>query len=346
MGGVAGGPDAGAPGDGDAPSIDHGEVEGAPTVVLRAGGYEATFVPSVGMLGSSLRRRGRELLTFTGLAGYRNGHVTALPLLHPWANRLGSSTYQLGSTWVDVEHEPPVHLNNGLPIHGTLVAAAGWQIEAEIADGTRAMLQARYDFGHHPEQLRSFPFPHDIVLFAELSDLGLRLTTTIANTGPGVVPVSFGWHPYLQLDGVPRRELALDLPAREHLELDLRMLPTGASVVEPAVTLALGDGSREVTLDDSYRLGPGGDDRRFALRRIAGGHLGTDPGGGTDDAERVVMDMVDGYTYAQLYAPTNQAFVAIEPMTAPVNALVTGEHRDVEPGSSFSATFTVHAEGL
>ena len=34
------------------------------------------------------------------------------------------------------------------------------------------------------------------------------------------VPVSFGWHPYVMLPGVDRRDLSVVLPAREELELD------------------------------------------------------------------------------------------------------------------------------
>ena len=66
-----------------------GSLEGEPSVTLAAGDLEATFLPGLGLLGTSLRHRGQELLALPGgVAGYRDRHVTGLPLLAPWANRL------------------------------------------------------------------------------------------------------------------------------------------------------------------------------------------------------------------------------------------------------------------
>jgi aldose 1-epimerase len=52
----------------------------------------------------------------------------------------------------------------------------------------------------------------------------------------------------------------------------------------------------------------------------------------------------DQYPYAQVYAPSGEALVALEPMTAPVNALVTGDHRTLPPGETMSATFAVRVD--
>ena len=51
--------------------------------------------------------------------------------------------------------------------------------------------------------------------------------------------------------------------------------------------------------------------------------------------------MGEGYELAQVFAPAGGRFVCLEPMTAPVNALLTGACRIVEPGDSFSARFVV-----
>ena len=62
------------------------------TVNLRdeRSGIEASFVPSAGMLCSSLRRHGAELLAQNdGIGAYaRHGKTMGIPLLYPWANRL------------------------------------------------------------------------------------------------------------------------------------------------------------------------------------------------------------------------------------------------------------------
>ena len=66
-------------------------VDGIPALTLASDGdgLEATFVPSAGMVGCSLRHRGEELLGQRGgLRTYIEERSTmGIPLLHPWANR-------------------------------------------------------------------------------------------------------------------------------------------------------------------------------------------------------------------------------------------------------------------
>ena len=77
------------------PAIRVGVVDGEAAVRLAAGELEATFLVGLGMLGTSLRHRGEELLALPGgVAGYRDRNVTGLPLLAPWANRLPSWRYR------------------------------------------------------------------------------------------------------------------------------------------------------------------------------------------------------------------------------------------------------------
>lgn len=322
----------------EAPTARTGSFEGVNSVELTGGGYTATFLPELGMLGSSLTVDGHELLSLHGgVDHYREGHTTGLPLLHPWANRLARPRYEFDGTWVDFDRSPPVHLSGDLPIHGTMIAATGWQVEAVLADSTRSLLQARFPFGSSPERLASFPFPHDVVLFVELSDLGMRVTTTIHATGDRRVPVSFGWHPYFVLPGVHRRDLSVVLPDREHLVSDARGLPTGDSTQLAASTTLLGDGSREATFDDTYRLGSAEADRVLAIEGPAPAGTGR---------VRLSIELDEFYPYAQVYAPSGSSFVALEPMTAPVNALVSGDHRVVPPGESFAASFVVRYEAV
>ena len=56
----------------------------------------------------------------------------------------------------------------------------------------------------------------------------------------------------------------------------------------------------------------------------------------------ISLEFLQGYTYAQIYAPKDRPFIALEPMTAPTNALVSGRGlRLVEPGAKFSASFRI-----
>jgi len=296
-------------------------VDGEPAAVLAAGDLEATFLPGLGLLGVSLRHRGEELLALPGgLAGYRAGQVTGLPLLAPWANRLPGRRYRAAGVEVDLDGLALPSDPNGLPIHGTLTAHPGWRLERLQAEPGRAVLAASFDYGPAwPALAAAFPFPHRLAVVAGVDGAELEITTTLAATGDRPVPVAFGWHPYLRLPGPARRDWRLELPDREHLALDAEGLPTGAAAAEPAEADPVG----ERTFDDLYRLG--------GVRR-----LGLAGGG-----RRLAVDYRDGYPYAQVFAPAGAEFVCLEPMTAPTGALATGGCPLVRPGGAFTARFGV-----
>ena len=52
--------------------------------------------------------------------------------------------------------------------------------------------------------------------------------------------------------------------------------------------------------------------------------------------------MIEGYPYAQVYAPDDDDVIAFEPMTAPTNALVSGQDlKLLQPGESYEASFSI-----
>ena len=60
---------------------------------------------------------------------------------------------------------------------------------------------------------------------------------------------------------------------------------------------------------------------------------------------RISVDLVEGYRYAQVFAPDNDDVICFEPMSAPANALVSGRDLQVvEPGATHSATFAITVE--
>ena len=89
-----------------------------------ASALRATFVPAAGMLCSSLRHRGEELLAQNaGVAAYaETGKTMGIPLLYPWANRLAGFDYTVAGRSVSVTHDSTrVRLDAaGLPIHGVI----------------------------------------------------------------------------------------------------------------------------------------------------------------------------------------------------------------------------------
>jgi aldose 1-epimerase len=307
-------------------AVGVGVVEGEAAVTLAAGALEAGFLPGLGLLGASLRHRGQELLALPGgLAGYRGGHVTGLPILAPWANRLPGWRYRAAGVEVDLDGLDLPTDPGGLPIHGTLTAARGWRLERLAAEAGAAVLRAGLDYGADPRRLAAFPFPHRLAVDAAVAEGALAVTTTLEATGERPVPVAFGWHPYLKLPGAPRASWRLLLPDRTHLALDGRGLPTGQAAAEPAEADPVGDR----TFDDLYALGrdPGG--RRLGLEAAG---------------RRLLVDYGHGFDHAQVFAPPDAEFVCLEPMTGPTAALAAGTTPLVAPGDRFAATFTIRVE--
>jgi aldose 1-epimerase len=277
---------------------------------------EARFVPDAGMIGISLTDSDTELLgQRRGLDAYMaDGKTMGIPLLYPWANRLGGNTYTADGTSVTltpgrnrVRADP-----NGLPIHGVLAAYPNWRVTHESPNE----ISAEVDFSADPELLASFPFPHRLALTVTLSQRALRVRASVTPTGDQAVPLCFGFHPYLQLPDVPRAQWIIETPAMRHLQLDGQGLPTGEAVHEQAATEPLVD----KIFDDGYD-------------EVADGAVFAVSGAG----RRIEVHFEQGYSAAQIFAPPG------EPMTAPTDALRRGGYPVAQPGEWGVAQFSIRA---
>ena len=300
--------------------IPEGALE---AVVLADDDLRAVFVPAAGMIGCSLQHRGEELLVQRGgLDAWRGtGRSFGLPLLHPWANRLRDWRYAAAGRAVTIDRSRGFVRadEHDLPIHGALAAAEDWDVIDTGADGDAAWLAASLDYGRRDDRLAVFPFPHTLQLTLRLAGDTLTITTTVA-AGEDVVPLAFGWHPWLSLPGVPRAEWELSQPARIAIALDDRKLPTGERADAPAERAPLGDRAL-----DTHSAVPA--DARYVLS-----------GGGRE----IAVEWAGGYRYAQVFAPTTLEVACLEPMMASVAALSTGEELELaQPGERVSATFRV-----
>ena len=295
----------------------------AAACTLIAGDLEAVFLPAWGMLGASLRHKGVQILRRVGdLQGAAaKGSTAGIALLHPWANRLSGMRYRAAGREVQLETSSPMlHLDgHGLPLHGVPWSRLAW----EPIESGRCRLSAQLEWSRK-DLLEIFPFPHRIELTATLCPEALTLATTLIAGSDGPVPISFGFHPYFGVPDAPRAAWRLGLPAMHRLLLDERGIPSGGE--EPWNRLDSEIGER--SFDDGFAL------------------LDTCPsfcltGGG----RRITVEFLAGYPYAQIFAPNEQEFVAIEPMTAPTNALMSGRGlRVVAPRERFEAAFRVRVE--
>ena len=291
-----------------------------PTRVLSAGDLQATFWPEAGMLCASLRNRGTELLRrVDDLETARSkGSTAGIPLLYPWANRLGGLKYHAAGREVSLEPSSPrLHFDDhGLPMHGVPWSQLRWEV---VSGGPDALI-ARLDWLGE-ELLSIFPFPHRVEMAVRIRPGDLQIQTTVFADSSSPVPISFGFHPYFGLAGIPRGEWKLECPAMRRLDLDEHGIPDGKEAASAALAGPLGTTS----YDNGFSLY---EDR--AVFSISGG------------GHSIAIEFQNGFRYAQIFAPADKQFIAIEPMTAATNALSSGQGlRVIEPGGQFGASFRV-----
>ena len=287
---------------------------------LVAGDLEAVFLPGHGMLGASLRHRGMEMLRrvedLDGAAA--SGSTAGIPLLHPWANRLSGFRYRAAGREVNLDPSSPLlHLDaHGLPMHGVPWCRLAW----ELTEARQDFLAARLEWTRG-DLLTVFPFRHRLEMAATLGSDGLTIETALVAGPGGPVPVSFGFHPYFGLPDFPRAQWRLELPTMRRLVLDPRGIQTGDEVPFDGLDAQLG----ELAFDDGFALMA-----EQASFSIAGA------------ARRITVEFLEGYLYAQIYAPKDKDYIALEPMTAPTNALTSGRGlRLVKSGEQFRAVFRI-----
>ena len=290
---------------------------------LTAGELEAVFLPDRGMLGASLRRGGIEFLRLVERldAVTAEGEPAGIPILHPWANRLAGSRFRIAGREVSIDLSSPLlHRDpNGLLIHGVPWSRLVWA----LTEARQDRLSARLAWDGE-SLLAVFPFRHHVELAATLHPDGLTLETTLVAGRDAPVPVSFGFHPYFGLPGLSRAQWHLSLPAMRRLILDRYGIPTGAEESFGPFEANLS----ELHFDDGFDLL----DEPASLSVAGAGY-------------RISVDLLAGYRHAQVFAPRDKDYLALEPMTAPTNALVSGRGlRIVEPGGSYRAAFRIRID--
>jgi aldose 1-epimerase len=297
-------------------------AEGFESITLTSadGTTSAEFVPEANLVCCSFAVDGHELLD--GRGGVRSyaeeGKTMGIPLLYPWANRLARFGYRAAGKDVTLSEDDSriPRDDNGLPIHGVLPGLLRW----EVHDGAPGTLAAGLEW-RSGELVELFPFVHDVRAELSVVTAELTITTSVTAAADGPVPVSFGYHPYMRVPAGARDDWVVTLGAADRLLLDDQSIPTGARAPIEREPFGL-DG---VSLDDAFAA-PSDD---AAFEATAGGAT-------------LTVEFLAGYSYAQVFAPAGQEFICFEPMTAPTNALDSGDGLTVvEPGGSYRAAFRI-----
>jgi galactose mutarotase-like enzyme len=291
---------------------------------------QATFVPGAGMLCSSLLHHGEELLAQNaGVEAYaREGKTMGVPLLYPWANRLAGFQYSLAGRTVHVPRDTTrVAVDqNGLPIHGVIGGRLAWELITERATDARSLTARMRWSDDQPELFEVFPFRHELDFHAQLEHGRLEIELMVSACGTDVVPLAFGFHPYLSLPGAARESWLIELPAMRRLELDASQIPTGAGQAQTSrrfelAGLEFDDGFDDVASPATFSVAAAG--------------------------RRIELELLEGYPCAQVFAPRTGRFICFEPMVAPANALASGEGlKLLDPGERHTTAFSVSVEDL
>ena len=231
------------------------------------------------------------------------------PLI-PWPNRLADGRYSWDGHDYQLELTEPEKHN---AIHG-LLRWRNWSLVSRAGD--RVTVGTRL----HPTD--RWPFTLDVAVTYALGDDGLTVETRARNIGESACPYACGQHPYLSPGAeVTVDECTLELRAATRIDTDpQRQLPTASVPVkgtEYDFSSPVRIGSLEVdyAFTDLERDG----DRRAWVRLAC------------PDARTVELWTDEAYPVTEIYTADTLApdrrrrGLGAEPMTAPPNALATGE---------------------
>lgn len=246
-------------------------------------------------------------------------------VLVPWPNRVEGGRWSLDGTMRQLELTEP-ELGNAN--HG-LLASTRYRLESVDAAGLTLTAPVRATPG--------YPFDLATAVHYRLTEDGVAVTHTIRNTGSGVAPVAIGAHPYLRVGGSPVDDLVLTIAAQRALDLDERHIPRGTiDVGNTGLDLRSGRAVRDAVPHASYGALTVRDDRVSHRLRAPDGL-----------ESELWADAV--FEYVQVYithdfpgAGGPQTAIAVEPMTAPPNALRSGVGlRWLDSGESWAASWGI-----
>ncbi|MDR6143902.1 aldose 1-epimerase [Microbacterium foliorum] len=235
-------------------------------------------------------------------------------VLAPWPNRVRDGLWNDEGTERQLAITEPKFGNAS---HGLLRFAA-----YDIADSASATRLSATIF---PQT--GYPYLIETSVTYVLRADGIDVTHALTNRSATEAPVALGTHPFLTIGDVDPHDLVLRVPAQTAIDTDERMLPVGTRPAEGA----LRDGVRlgDITLDTGFT----------DLERDADGlvrHSLTSP-----DGRRLTLWQGAGFDVVQVYTtdkyPGQSLAVAIEPMSAPADALNSGVGlRRLNPGETWT----------
>jgi len=296
--------------------------------------YEITggdYLAVVTELGAGLRallHRDRPLVTAYDADELPPGG--AGQLLLPWPNRIDGGHYRLAGTEYQLDLSEPAA---GNAIHG-LTRWSSWSLARHDPHAVVLHLALLGRTG--------YPFRLDLTVEYQLSgDSGLMASVTAHNAGSRPAPYGTGSHPYLTAGAPAVDGCELTLPVSQWLPADQRGIPSGppSDVAGTQFDFRAAREIGTVTLDHAF-TGLERDEAGLAWARL------------TSDGAGTALWAGPGYGWLQVFTgdtlgpERRRRAVAIEPMTCPPNAFVTGtDLLTLEPGQTVTHRWGIQAIG-
>lgn len=229
-------------------------------------------------------------------------------VLVPWPNRVAGARWSLDGADQRLDVTEPA---TGNASHG-LLRNTGYAVVERTQD---AVTLAADVFPQH-----GWPFHLATSVRYALTEDGIQVTHRLVNHSDTRAPVALGAHPYLCVGDVATEHLVVTVVAESCYQVDDRSIPV-TTVPVAGTDLDLRSGVRlgEVSLDTAYT--------DLALVEGARRHRLTAPNGdATELYAEEVFGWVQVFTKPGFPGTTGPGLaVAIEPMTAPADALNSGE---------------------
>lgn len=242
-------------------------------------------------------------------------HSARFAIMLPFANRIADARYQFDGREYDLQ--PGVEGDDRGIRHG-FVRPVEFELISVDADDTGVC--ARFGCNSlRPDAVPGYPFALDLEVAFTLHADGLNLAVTMRNVGDTAAPCFFGWHPYLRLreDGISA--CRLQLPSRQAIVTDDKLIPLPGAAAFKSLDVCPERDFRQSRAVGSTVMDNGFADRVADADGRIRAHL-HDPDSGLTVAMWQSSGVTQVFTGDTLAAAAARRSLAIEPMEAMTDA--------------------------